>query len=127
MPQSEVVIECPKVFADNRPSLGNQGASLSPEVESHALSQAQVQSYGYETVSSDIPRLADSCPAESSILPHLEEQGNQFSFLEFLYDTNVLQLRNSSATETTSPAYPQNAATMQSENMDSSQRQAMAV
>lgn len=70
--------------------MGNQGASLSPEVENQALSQAQVQSYGYETVSSDIPRLANSCPAESSILPHLDEQGNHFSFLEFLFDTDVL-------------------------------------
>jgi len=48
-----------------------------------------------------------SRPAESSILPHLDEQGNQFSFLEFLYDTNALQLQNNSTTETTSPAYPQ--------------------
>jgi len=55
MAQSEVVIECRKVFADNRPSVGNQGASLSPEVENHALSQAQVQFSGYEAVSSEIP------------------------------------------------------------------------
>ena len=39
MPQSEVVIECQKVLADNQPSMdGNQGASLSPEVENHAIS-----------------------------------------------------------------------------------------
>jgi len=127
MPQTEVVMECQKVFADNRPSVGNQGASLSPEVENHALSQAQLQSYGYKTEFSGIPRLANSCPAESSILPHLDEQGNQFSSLEFPYNTNVLQLQNSSATETTSPANPQNAATLQSQNMGSSQGQPMAV
>ena len=61
--------------------------------------------------------------------PYLDEQGNQFSFLEFLYDTNVLQLQNSYATETTSPAYPQNAATMhsRSEETDSWQGPARAI
>ena len=83
LPQSEVVLECQKVFADNRPSVGNQGASLPPEVENHALSQAQVQTHGHETVFSGIPRLVNTCPAKGSILPHLDEQGNQFSFLEF--------------------------------------------
>ena len=127
MPQTDVVIECQKVFADNRSSVGNQGASLLPEVENHALSQAQVQSYGYKTEFSGILRLANSCPAESGILPHLDEQRNQFSFPKFLYDTNVPQLQNSSATDMTSPANPQNAATLQYQNMGSSQGQAMAV
>ena len=116
MSQSEVVIECEKVLADNRPSKdANQGASLSHEVENHAISQAQAPCFGYEPQSSDISDPANSCPAQSTILPQLDDQGNQFSFLEFLYDTYALQLQNSYATETTSPAYPQNAATMHSE------------
>ena len=128
MPQSEVVIECQKVLADNRPSMdGNQGARLSPEVENHAISQAQSPRFGYEPESSHIPDPANSCPAESIILPHLDEQGNQFSFLDFLYDTNALQLQNCYATEATSPSYPQNAAPMQSEKMDSRQGHAMEV
>ena len=127
MPQSEVVIECQKVLADNRPSMGNQGASLSPEVENQAISQAQAPCFGYEPVSSDIPGPANSYPAESTTLPHLDEQGNQFSFLDFLYDTNALQLQNGYATETTSPAYPQSATTMHSDKMDSRQGHAMEV
>ena len=63
MPQSEVVIECQKVLADNRPSMGNQGASLSPEEENQASSQAQAPCFGYEPVSSDIPGPANSYPA----------------------------------------------------------------
>ena len=130
MPQSEVVIECEKVLADNRPSMdGDQGASLSPEEENHAISQAQAPCFEYEPESSDIPDpSANSCLAESTILPHLDEQGNQFPFLDFLYDTNALQLQNSYATETTSPAYPKNAATMHpKKKMDSRQGHAMEV
>ena len=127
MPQSEVVIECQKVLADSRPSIGNQGASLSPEVENQAISEAQAPCFGYEPVSSDIPGAANSCLAESTKLPHLDEQGNQFSFLDFLYDANALQLQNGYATRMNSPAYPQSAATIHSDKMYSRQGHAMEV
>ena len=46
-------------------------------------------------------------------------------WIDFLYDTNTLQLQNSYATEATSPAYPQNAATRHSKKIDSRQGCAM--
>ena len=64
---------------------------------------------------------ANGFPAESSTSPHFKEQGNRFSFLEFIYDTNELQLETSFESETSSPAYPQNVAARQSENLSSPQ------
>ena len=101
---------------------------LSPKVENHAVSQAQAPRFGYQPESSHIPDPANSCPAERTILPLLDEQGNQFSFQDFLFDTNALQLQNCCATDATSPSYPQNAVTtMQSQKMDSRQGHAMEV
>ena len=97
--------------------MGNHAASFTREIKHHAPSQFQVQSFECETVSSDVSRLDNRFPAESSTSPHLKEQGNRFSFLEFLYDTNKMQLQNGYASEMSSPAYPQNVVAMQSENL----------
>ena len=120
MPQSKIVVECQKVFADSQLSMGNQATSFTREMKNHAPSQFQFQSFECETVSLDVPGLANGSPAESSTSPHFDEKGNRFSFLEFLYDTNDLQVENSYANETSSPAYPQNVAAMQFENLCSS-------
>ena len=50
MPQNEVVVGCQKVFADNRPSMGNEAANVTPEVN-YAVSQVQVQSFGCKATS----------------------------------------------------------------------------
>lgn len=90
MPQNEVVVGCQKVFADNRPSMGNEAANVTPEVN-YAVSQVQVQSFGCKAASSDEPGHGTNFPDGSSLPFSFNEQGNQFSFLEFLYDTNELQ------------------------------------
>ncbi|KAJ7387479.1 hypothetical protein OS493_000809 [Desmophyllum pertusum] len=100
MPQSEVVVECQKVFA-NKSSVINQGASFMPELSENYV-PSRVQTLQRETVSSEIPGPANNLTAENSQLPRFDEPGRQFSFLEFLYDTNVLPPGNSSIPGTAS-------------------------
>ena len=99
MPQSEVVVGCQKVFADNLQSMSTEAINRMPDGGKHAASQVQVQSFECESMPSDFPALASSFSAESNLLPQFEEQEINFLFLNFfmtiIYQNNktVMRLR----------------------------------
>ena len=108
MPQNEVVVECQKVFASNSSTHYRAESQLS-DAENHASSHFHSFEHD-ERFSTGIPGSAFRHSTERSQVPSFDEPGRPFSFLEFLYDTNVMQTGNVYTAEGMSAAHPQNVA-----------------
>jgi len=104
--QNEVVVKCRKVFASNS-SAHYKAASQLSDAQNHASSHLQSFEHD-ERFSTDIPGSAFRHSTERSQVSSFEEAGRQFSFLGFIYDTNVMQTGNVYTAEGMSAAHPQN-------------------